>query len=83
MRRCWAMDAPCIRHININRKIQGCDWSFLYPDLLLPMNMYRLRDGFAADFGTIDDTTYQVHPPMYWPSTPSDGEFVFNVLDEP
>ena len=39
----------------------------------------------AADLGIdfFDDTTYQVHRLMYWPSTPSDGEFVFKVLDEP
>ena len=41
--------------------------------------------GIAAVLGIdfFDDTTYQVHRLMYWPSTPSDGEFVFNVLDEP
>lgn len=39
----------------------------------------------AADLGIdfFDDTTYQVHRLMYWPSTPSDGEFVFKVQDEP
>lgn len=39
----------------------------------------------AADLGIdfFDDSTYQVHRLMYWPSTSSDGEFVFNVLDEP
>ena len=39
----------------------------------------------AADLGIdfFDDTTYQVHRLMYWPSTSSDGEFVFNVQDEP
>lgn len=39
----------------------------------------------AADLGIdfFDDTTYQVHRLMYWPSTSSDGEFVFKVLDEP
>lgn len=28
-----------------------------------------------------DDTTYQPHRLMYWPSTSSNGEFVFRVLD--
>jgi putative DNA primase/helicase len=39
----------------------------------------------AADLGIdfFDDTTYQVHRLMYWPSTSSDGEFVFKILDEP
>lgn len=39
----------------------------------------------AADFGMdmFDDTTYQPHRLMYWPSTSSDGEFVFKVQDAP
>lgn len=39
----------------------------------------------AADLGMdfFDDTTYQPHRLMYWPSTPADGEYVFKVLDEP
>lgn len=38
----------------------------------------------AADLGIdfFDDTTYQPHRLMYWPSTSSDGEYVFKVLDE-
>lgn len=38
----------------------------------------------AADLGMdfFDDTTYQAHRLMYWPSTASDGEYVFRVLDE-
>lgn len=28
-----------------------------------------------------DDTTYQPHRLMYWPSTSSNGEFIFRVLD--
>lgn len=28
-----------------------------------------------------DDTTYQSHRLMYWPSTSSNGEFIFRVLD--
>ncbi|WP_343216238.1 virulence-associated E family protein [Clostridium frigoris] len=39
----------------------------------------------AGDLGIdfFDDTTYQPQRLMYWPSTSSDGQFVFNVLDEP
>ncbi len=39
----------------------------------------------AADLGIdfFDDTTYQPHRLMYWPSTSQDGEFVFRFLDEP
>ncbi|MTI95406.1 MAG: hypothetical protein FH749_07940 [Firmicutes bacterium] len=38
----------------------------------------------AADLGIdfFDDTTYQPHRLMYWPSTASDGEFIFEYLDE-
>lgn len=38
----------------------------------------------AADLGIdfFDDTTYQAHRLMYWPSTSSNGEYVFKVLDE-
>ena len=39
----------------------------------------------AADFGIdfFDDTTYEPHRLMYWPSTPRDGEYLFKYLDEP
>ncbi|MFS1519641.1 VapE domain-containing protein [Bacillus sp. SCS-151] len=39
----------------------------------------------AADLGVdfFDDTTYQPHRLMYWPSTPKDGEFMFEYQDEP
>lgn len=39
----------------------------------------------AADLGIdfFDDTTYQPHRLMYWPSTPADGEYVFKFLDAP
>lgn len=39
----------------------------------------------AADLGIdfFDDTTYQIHRLMYWPSTSTDAEFIFNVQDEP
>ncbi|EHN13417.1 virulence-associated E family protein [Clostridium sporogenes] len=38
----------------------------------------------AADLGIdfFDDTTYQPHRLMYWPSTALDGEFIFKILDE-
>lgn len=37
----------------------------------------------AADLGIdmFDDTTYQPHRLMYWPSTSSDGEYLFHVQD--
>ncbi len=37
----------------------------------------------AADVGIdrFDDTTYQPHRLMYWPSTPADGQFVFELQD--
>lgn len=28
-----------------------------------------------------DDTTYQPHRLMYWPSTSSNGEYVFKVME--
>jgi predicted P-loop ATPase len=39
----------------------------------------------AADIGIdfFDDTTYQPHRLMYWPSTSKDGEFIFKIQDEP
>jgi len=39
----------------------------------------------AADIGIdfFDDTTYQPHRLMYWPSTSTDGEYVFHYQDEP
>lgn len=38
----------------------------------------------AADLGIdmFDDTTYEPHRLMYWPSTSADGEFVFHYQDE-
>ncbi|MGF7185294.1 putative P-loop ATPase [Desulfitispora alkaliphila] len=40
----------------------------------------RIAADLCIDF--FDDTTYQPHRLMYWPSTSSDGEFVFRALDE-
>jgi predicted P-loop ATPase len=39
----------------------------------------------AADIGIdlFDDTTYQPHRLMYWPSTPANGEYVFSHNDGP
>lgn len=39
----------------------------------------------AGDLGIdfFDDTTYQPHRLMYWPSVSKDGEYVFKLLDEP
>lgn len=39
----------------------------------------------AADLGIdfFDDTTYEPHRLMYWPSTASDGEYVFRLADDP
>lgn len=39
----------------------------------------------AEDLGidAFDDTTYEPTRLMYWPSTPSDGEYVFEVQDGP
>jgi len=39
----------------------------------------------AADMGIdfFDDTTYQPHRLMYWPSTASDGEYIFRYMDGP
>ena len=40
----------------------------------------KIADDLGIDF--FDDTTYQPHRLMYWPSTSKDGEYVFKVLDE-
>ncbi|MBP3037964.1 hypothetical protein J9303_00385 [Bacillaceae bacterium Marseille-Q3522] len=39
----------------------------------------------AADLGIdfFDDTTYQPHRLMYWPSTSRDGEYIFKMQDAP
>lgn len=41
----------------------------------------KLADMFGIDY--FDDTTYQPHRLMYWPSTSSDGEYIFNYQDAP
>lgn len=60
--------------------------------LLVPLSRAVTPDEYqaiarriAADLGMdfFDDTTYEPHRLMYWPSTSSDGEYVFQVLDAP
>lgn len=60
--------------------------------LVLPLSRPVLPDEYQAvsrmianDIGIdqFDDTTYQPHRLMYWPSTSSDGEYVFKVQDGP
>ena len=41
----------------------------------------KVAEGFGMDI--FDDTTYQPHRLMYWPSTSIDGEFFFRVQDGP
>lgn len=41
----------------------------------------KLADYFGIDY--FDDTTYQPHRLMYWPSTSNDGEYVFEYQDAP
>jgi len=40
----------------------------------------KIAEDLGIDF--FDDTTYEPHRLMYWPSTSKDGEYVFKVLDE-
>ena len=58
--------------------------------LLIPLNRPVSSDEYeaiarrvAADIGIdmFDDTTYQAHRLMYWPSTSRDGEYVFDFED--
>jgi predicted P-loop ATPase len=51
---------------------------------VLPDEYQAIARRIAADLGIdfFDDTTYQPHRLMYWPSTSYDGEFIFKVLDE-
>lgn len=41
----------------------------------------KLADNIGIDY--FDDTTYEPNRLMYWPSTASDGEYVFDAVDEP
>jgi putative DNA primase/helicase len=60
--------------------------------LILPLNRKVSDEEYEAiarrithDLGIdlFDDTTYQAHRLMYWPSTSSDGEFVYELQDGP
>lgn len=50
-----------------------------------PEEYVAISKKIAADIGIdmFDDTTYQPHRLMYWPSTASDAEYVFEVQDTP
>lgn len=59
--------------------------------LIIPLSRPVLPDEYqcvgrtiANDLGIdqFDDTTYDPERLMYWPSTPSDGEYIFKVKDE-
>ena len=41
----------------------------------------RIAGDLGIDF--FDNSTYEPHRLMYWPSTAKDGEFIFKILDEP
>lgn len=41
----------------------------------------KIAEGLGMDL--FDDTTYQPHRLMYWPSASADGEFVFKIQDGP
>lgn len=41
----------------------------------------KIAEGLGMDL--FDDTTYQPHRLMYWPSTSADGEFYFRLQDAP
>jgi predicted P-loop ATPase len=50
-----------------------------------PTEYAAIARRIAGDLGIdqFDDTTYEPERLMYWPSTPADGEFVFEWLDGP
>lgn len=52
---------------------------------ITPDEYQAISRRLAADIGIdfFDDTTYQPHRLMYWPSTSQDGEFLFELQDEP
>jgi putative DNA primase/helicase len=58
--------------------------------ILIPLSRNVLPDEYqavarkiAADFGIemFDDTTYEPERLMYWPSTPTDGDYIFDYQD--
>lgn len=52
---------------------------------ITPDEYQAISRRLAADIGIdfFDDTTYQPHRLMYWPSTAQDAEFVFEMQDAP
>ena len=52
---------------------------------VLPDEYQAIGRMIASDLGIdqFDDTTYDPERLMYWPSTPSDGEFIFKYQDLP
>jgi predicted P-loop ATPase len=50
-----------------------------------PEEYQAISRRLAADLGIdfFDDTTYQAHRLMYWPSTSQDGQFIFEMQDMP
>lgn len=52
---------------------------------VLPGEYEAISRKIAEDLGIniFDDTTYQTHRLMYWPSTSKDGEYLFRVQDKP
>lgn len=58
----------------------------IYPDrVLLPDEYQAVSRRLAAklDIETVDDSTHELNRLFYWPSTASDGEFVFHHNDAP
>src|SRR5690625_3811425 len=51
---------------------------------ITPDEYQAISRRLAADIGIdfFDDTTYQAHRLMYWPSTSQDAEFFFRIQDE-
>ncbi len=52
----------------------------------LPPDRYSaLARYFAAEWNIeqFDECSYRVNQMMYWPTTPSDGEFICNIIDGP
>ncbi len=52
---------------------------------ITPDEYQAISRRLAADIGIdfFDDTTYQPHRLMYWPSTAQDADYLFEVQDEP
>ncbi|KRU24029.1 virulence-associated protein E [Clostridium sporogenes] len=52
---------------------------------VLPDEYQAIARMIASDLGIdqFDDTTYEPSRLMYWPSTSSDGDYIFKIQDEP